>query len=72
MRKFDTLCLRPAPTFDGAKIRAVRESYHLSQALLVAVLNTDTATVRRREIDQRRPSGPYCKLLDRKGLDAVM
>jgi putative transcriptional regulator len=75
MREFDTLCLCPVPAFDGAKIRALRERHHLSQALLAAVLNTDAATVRRWEIDQRRPSGPYRKLLDlldRKGLDAVM
>ena len=75
MREFDALRLQPAPAFDGAQIRALRERHHLSQALLAAVLNTNAATVRRWEIGEQRPSGPYRKLLDlldRKGLDAVM
>lgn len=42
---------------------------------IAKVLNADLATVRRWEIGERRPSGPYCKLLDlleRKGVEGLL
>lgn len=75
MRKFDVLCLDPIPEYDGAKIRALRDHLHLSQAVLAAVLNTSLSTVRKWEVGDKHPSGPSLKLLnllDRKGLDAVI
>ncbi len=75
MRKFDVLCLDPIPEYDSAKIRALRDHLHLSQAVLAAVLNTSLSTVRKWEVGDKHPSGPSLKLLnllDRKGLDAVL
>ena len=75
MRKFDALCLEPVPDYDSKKIRALRDHFQLSQAVLAAVLNTSLSTVRKWEIGDKHPSGPSLKLLnllDRKGLDAVL
>lgn len=75
MQKYDALCLAPVPEYDAAKIRALRESLHLSQAVLAAVLNTSLSTVRKWEGGDKKPSGPSLKLLnliERKGLEAVL
>jgi putative transcriptional regulator len=75
MQKYDALCLAPIPDYDSQKIRALRESLKLSQAVLAAVLNTSLSTVRQWEIGEKHPSGPSLKLLDlleRKGLEAVL
>jgi putative transcriptional regulator len=75
MRKFDALCLAPIVAYDSDKIRALRNSLQLSQAVLAALLNTSLSTVRKWEVGDKRPSGPSLKLLDllqRKGLEAVL
>lgn len=75
MQKLDALCLAPVPEYDSTKIRALRESLKLSQAVLAAVLNTSLSTVRKWEVGDKHPSGPSQKLLDlleRKGLEAVL
>jgi putative transcriptional regulator len=75
MQKFEALCLAPIPAYDGVKIRALRESLKLSQAVLAAVLNTSLSTVRKWEVGDKHPSGPSLKLLnllERKGLEAVL
>lgn len=75
MLKFDALCLDPVPDYDSEKIRALRESLKLSQAVLAAVLNTSLSTVRKWEGGEKRPSGPSLKLLnllERKGLEAML
>ncbi len=75
MRKYDVLCLEPVPEYDAARIRALRENLHLSQAVLASVLNTSLSTVRKWEVGDKKPSGPSLKLLnliERKGLDAVI
>lgn len=75
MQKYDVLCLEPVPQYDSAQIRALRESLHLSQAVLAAVLNTSLSTVRKWEVGDKHPSGPSLKLLhllERKGLEAVL
>jgi len=75
MRKYDVLCLEPVPEYDAAKIRALRDALHLSQAVLASVLNTSPSTVRKWEIGDKKPSGPSLKLLnliERKGLEAVI
>jgi putative transcriptional regulator len=74
MREYDALCL-PIPEYSGEKIRALRERYKLSQAVLASVLNTSLSTVRQWEIGEKHPSGPSLKLLnllDRKGLEALI
>jgi len=63
------------PAYSKAKIRALRDRHHLSQAVLAAVLNTSLSTVRQWEIGEKQPSGPSLKLinlLDRKGLEALI
>ena len=75
MRKYEVLCLDPVPEYDAAKIRALRERLHLSQAVLASVLNTSPSTVRKWEVGDKKPSGPSLKLLnliERKGLEAVI
>lgn len=75
MRKYDALCLRPIPDYDAARIKALRESLHLSQAVLASILNTSVSTVRKWEVGDKKPSGSSLKLLsliERKGLDVVL
>jgi putative transcriptional regulator len=75
MRKFDALCLAPIAPYDSEKIRSLRDSLQLSQAVLAALLNTSLSTVRKWEVGDKHPSGPSLKLLDllaRKGLEAVL
>ncbi len=75
MQKYDALCLKPMPKYDAAKIRALREHLHLSQAVLAAVLNSSLSTVRKWEVGDKKLSGPSVKLLsliERKGLEAVL
>lgn len=75
MRHFDVLCLDPIAAYSSESIRALRERYQLSQAVLASVLNTSPSTVRQWEIGAKHPSGPSLKLLnllDRKGLDALL
>jgi len=75
MKEYDSLCLVPVPEYSSASIRALRERYRISQAVLASILNTSVSTVRQWEIGEKHPSGPSLKLLnllDRKGLDAVI
>jgi len=75
MRKYDLLCVNPIPDYDSIKIRALRERFKLSQAVLASVLNTSLSTVRQWEIGDKHPSGPSQKLLnllERKGLEVLI
>ncbi len=75
MQKYDALCLAPVPEYDAVRIRALRESLQLSQAVLAAVLNTSLSTVRKWEVGDKKPSGPSLKLLsliERKGLEILL
>lgn len=75
MRKFDVLCQTPIPDFNSEKIRALRDRFKLSQAVLASILNTSLSTVRQWEIGDKHPSGPSQKLLnllERKGLEALI
>jgi putative transcriptional regulator len=75
MRKYGALCLAPVPAYSSKKIRALRDRYKLSQAVLASVLNTSLSTIRQWEIGDKHPSGPSLKLLsllDRKGLEALI
>lgn len=74
MHKYDALCLAPVEPYDAEKIKALRRSSNLSQAVLAAVLNTSPSTIRKWEAGEKRPSGPSLKLLNllaRKGLEGV-
>lgn len=75
MRKFDVLCQEPIADYDSKKIRALRDRFKLSQAVLATVLNTSLSTIRQWEIGDKHPSGPSQKLLsllERKGLEALI
>ena len=75
MKDYDALCLVPVPEYSSQTIRALRERYKISQAVLASILNTSLSTVRQWEIGEKHPSGPSLKLLnllDRKGLEAVI
>lgn len=75
MKHYDALCLTPVPDYSSEAIKAVRERYKISQAVLASILNTSLSTVRQWEIGQKHPSGPSAKLLDlldRKGLEALV
>lgn len=75
LKEYEALCLAPVPDYDSAKIRALRDRYRLSQAVLATVLNTSLSTVRQWEGGGKHPSGPSLKLLDlldRKGLEALI
>jgi putative transcriptional regulator len=75
MRKFDVLCQEPIVDYDSKKIRALRDRFKLSQAVLASVLNTSLSTIRQWEIGDKHPSGPSQKLLnllERKGLEALI
>lgn len=74
MKEYDALCLVPVPDYSSESIRALRERYRISQAVLASILNTSVSTVRQWEIGEKHPSGPSLKLLnllDRKGLEAL-
>ncbi len=75
MRKYDALCLAPVPDYDSETIRALRDRYQLSQAVLASLLNTSLSAVRQWEQGDKHPSGPSQKLLnllERKGLEALI
>ena len=74
MRKYNLLCLKPVPKYSSTKIKAIRKKYHISQAVLAAVINTSVSSVQQWEIGQKHPSGPSLKLLnilDTKGINAL-
>lgn len=74
MKKFDLLCLKEVPDYSPSKIKFLRKKYHISQAVLAAVINTSPSTVRKWEIGDKHPSGPCLKLLnilDKKGLNVL-
>jgi putative transcriptional regulator len=75
MRKFDRLCLPPIEPLAPEKIKQIRETSNVSQAVFAAVLNTSLSTVQKWEIGQKRPTGTALKLLhlvQEHGLDRVM
>ena len=75
MSEYSNLCLQAVPEYSSENIRALRERYNISQAVLAEVLNTSLSTVRQWEIGRKHPSGPSLKLLnllDRKGLEALV
>ncbi|MFC4655667.1 DNA-binding transcriptional regulator [Rheinheimera sp.] len=75
MRKFDALCLPEVEHFDAARIKAIRESARVSQAVFAAYLNTSPSTVRAWEQGGKSPKGASLKLLNlvaHKGLGVLV
>jgi putative transcriptional regulator len=74
MREFDIMCLPKIEKLEPQKIKAIRETAQVSQAVFAAVLNTSVSTVQKWEIGQKRPSGTALKLLhivEKRGLEAI-
>ena len=74
MREFDILCLPKIEKLEPQRIKAIRETAQVSQAVFAALLNTSVSTVQKWEIGQKRPSGTALKLLhivEKRGLDAI-
>jgi putative transcriptional regulator len=75
MSEFDVLCHLDVKEMAPRTIRLLRKKSHVSQAVFAAVLNTSVSTVQKREVGDKKPSGPSLKLLnliERKGLEAVL
>jgi putative transcriptional regulator len=75
MGEFEALCHLDVHDMRPRQIKNLRESTHVSQAVLAAVLNTSVSTGQKRETGDKKPSGPSLKLLnliERKGLEAVI
>ncbi len=75
MAEFDALRHLDIHEMPPQRIRSLRESAHLSQAVFAAVLNTSVSTVQKWEIGDKKPSGSSLKLLnliERKGLEVVL
>ncbi len=74
MRKFDEMCLTPAPSLEATEIRAIRESARVSQAVFAHYLNVSVSVVGQWERGQKKPQGSSLKLLalvKKKGLDSI-
>jgi putative transcriptional regulator len=74
LREFDRLCLPPIEPLAPRKIKKIRETSHVSQAVFAALLNTSVSTVQKWEIGKKRPTGTALKLLhlvQKRGLEIV-
>lgn len=74
LREFDRLCLPPVEPLKPTEIKKLRQTYHVSQAVFAALLNTSVSTVQKWEIGQKRPTGTALKLLrlvQKNGLEIV-
>ncbi|HXH54309.1 MAG TPA: DNA-binding transcriptional regulator [Gammaproteobacteria bacterium] len=75
MDKYDLFCLKKVTAYTPDKIKILRRRYHISQAVLAAIINISPSTVRKWEIGDKHPSGPSLKLLnilDTKGINVLV
>lgn len=75
MHQFDALCLPEIEHYDAARIKAIRESAKVSQAVFAAYLNTTPSTIKQWEQGAKTPRGTSLKLLNlvaQKGLDVLV
>ncbi|MEC8377011.1 MAG: DNA-binding transcriptional regulator [Pseudomonadota bacterium] len=75
MHQFDALCLPEIEYYDAARIKAIRESAKVSQAVFAAYLNTTPSTIKQWEQGAKTPRGTSLKLLNlvaQKGLDVLV
>lgn len=63
MRHFDETCLATPEELTPKQIKALRESYHVSQPVFARYLNTSESTVEKWESGATRPQGAALKLL---------
>jgi putative transcriptional regulator len=75
LREFDRMCLSPVEPLEPEKIKQIRETSNVSQAVFAAILNTSLSTVQKWEIGQKRPTGTALKLLhlvEKRGLNSMI
>lgn len=63
MRQFDESCLSAIEELGSKEIKALRESYHVSQPVFARYLNTSESTVEKWESGATKPQGAALKLL---------
>lgn len=63
MRRFDESCLSVPEDLGPKQIKALRESYHVSQPVFARYLNTSESTVEKWESGASKPQGTALKLL---------
>lgn len=63
MRHFDESCLSAIEELGSKEIKALRESYHVSQPVFARYLNTSESTVEKWESGATKPQGAALKLL---------
>jgi putative transcriptional regulator len=74
LREFDRMCVPPIEPLSPRKIKKIRETSRVSQAVFAALLNTSVSTVQKWEIGKKRPTGTALKLLhlvQKRGLEIV-
>jgi putative transcriptional regulator len=64
MREFREDLLAPPPIYSPERIRAIRESFGVSQGVFAALMNVSLSTIQKWEQGQKAPSAPANKLLD--------
>ncbi|RTL36697.1 MAG: DNA-binding transcriptional regulator [Candidatus Melainabacteria bacterium] len=63
MRRFDESCLEVPEKLGPKQIKALRNSFHLSQPVFARYLNTSESTVEKWETGATKPTGAALKLL---------
>lgn len=74
LKKIEKNCLPKVKQLTPKQIQRIRLSYHVSQAVFAAYLNTSASTVRKWEIGNKKPTGSALKLLNmvkEKGLEIL-
>jgi putative transcriptional regulator len=75
MHEFDALCLTETHELSAPKIKKIRISSGVSQAIFAKVLNVSPAAIKQWERGERKPSSSALKLLNLvevKGLEAIL
>jgi putative transcriptional regulator len=75
MKEFDALCLPEIHELSASKIKKIRLSTGISQAVFAKVVNVSAAAIKQWERGERKPSGAALKLLnliEEKGLESVL
>ncbi len=75
MNEFDALCLTETHELSAPKIKRIRISSGVSQAVFAKVLNVSSAAIKQWERGERKPSGAALKLLnlvESKGIHIIL
>lgn len=75
MNEFDALCLSETHELSAPKIKKIRLSSGVSQAVFAKILNVSSAAIKQWERGERKPSGSALKLLnlvEAKGIQSIL